>query len=169
MNILAIGLMLIGQTAISDPFQNSFEYKEGGRKFDTNELSLDLYGIGETRNRENFAEDDTIGLGAGVNYYFTRYFGVGAATYIDDWDLPNHIDFNLMARYPIEKWSLAPYVLLGFGRQFHDESQWTGQIGGGAEFRLNRLTGLFIDIQGVFPEDSPNLALWRFGVRLRFW
>ena len=86
MNILAIGLMLIGQTAISDPFQNSFEYKEGGRKFDKNELSLDLYGIGETRNRENFAEDDTIGLGAGVNYYFTRYFGVGAATYIDDWE-----------------------------------------------------------------------------------
>src|SRR6187401_2678035 len=112
LNVVAAAglLLLVAQTAIaSDPFQNSFEYKEGGgRKFDKKELSLDLYGIGETRNRENFADDDTIGLGAGVNYYFTRYFGVGAATYIDDWDLPNHIDFNLMARYPIEKWSLAP-------------------------------------------------------------
>ena len=163
-------LLLVAQMAMaSDPFQNSFEYKDTGRKFDAKELSLDLYGLGETRSRETFADQDTIGLGAGVNYYFTRYFGVNAATYIDDWDLPNHIDFNLLARYPIEKWSLAPYLMLGFGRQYHDQPQWTGQFGGGAEFRLNRMTGVFIDIQGVFPEDSPNLALWRFGVRLRFW
>jgi len=166
--VFAFLMLLIAASAIAGPMQNSFEYTEGGHKFEAKEFSLDLFGVGATRNRENFADDDTIGLGAGVNYYFTRYFGASAETYIDDWDLPNHIDFNALARYPIEKWSLAPYVLLGFGRQYHDDPQWTGQVGGGAEFRLNRGTGVFIDVRGVFPEDSPNLTMWRFGVRLKF-
>jgi hypothetical protein len=161
-------ILLIVQTATSGPLQNSFEYSETGEKFGAKEFSLDLFGIGATRNRENFADNDTIGLGAGVNYYFTRYFGASAETYIDDWDLPNHIDFSALARYPLEKYSLAPYVLAGFGRQFHDEPQWAAHIGGGAEFRLNPMTGVFLDVRGVFPEDSPNLALWRFGVRLKF-
>jgi hypothetical protein len=168
LTVLASSLLLIATTAISGPMDNSFEYTEGGRKFDAKEFSLDLFGIGATRNRENFADDDTIGLGAGVNYYFTRYFGASAETYIDDWDLPNHLDFSALARYPIEEWSLAPYALLGFGRQFHDVSQWTAHIGGGAEFRLNRMTGVFVDVRGVFPDKSPDLTLWRFGVRLRF-
>ena len=158
----------MAQSAISGPLENSFEYQEGTQKFEAKEFSLDLFGVGATRDRENFGDDDTIGLGAGVNYYFTRYFGASAETYIDDWDLPNHIDFSALARYPIEKWSLAPYVLLGFGRQYHDDPQWTGHIGGGAEFRFNRMTGVFVDVRGVFPEDSPNLAMWRFGVRLKF-
>lgn len=167
--LVASGLMLlIVQAAVSGPLENSFDYQEATHKFEAKEFSLDLFGVGATRDRENFDDNDTIGIGAGVNYYFTRYFGASAETYIDDWDLPNHIDFSALARYPIEKWSLAPYVLLGFGRQFHDDPQWTGHIGGGAEFRLNRMTGVFVDVRGVFPEDSPNLAMWRFGVRLKF-
>jgi hypothetical protein len=162
-------LLLIVQSAISSgPMQNTFEYSEPGHKFDNQEFSLDLFGIGATRNRENFADNDTIGFGAGVNYYFMRYLGVSADTYIDDWSLPNHLDFNLLGRYPIEKWSLAPYALIGFGRQWTDTAQWTAQLGGGAEFRMNRMTGLFIDVRGVFPDKSPDFTLWRFGVRLRF-
>lgn len=138
-----------------------------GDDFKDHELSMDIFGIYATRNRKNF-HGDTVGAGVGVNYFLTRNWGLGAETYMDDFDFPNHLDFNGFFRYPLPSLSLAPYVLGGFGRQFRDVSQWTTHIGIGVDFRLNTQTGIFLDVREVFPDTSRDLTLWRLGLRISF-
>jgi hypothetical protein len=145
-----------------------FQYEQPGNKFNSNELLLDLFGIHASRDRDNFRGGGTFGLGVGTTYFFTEHFGVGAETYLDEVHWPRHVDANFFARYPIEQLSLAPYGVAGVGRQFSGVSQWTTHIGAGVDFRLNRQTGLFTDVRHVFADESRDLTLWRFGVRMKF-
>jgi hypothetical protein len=154
----------IAATTISDRFR----YEESGDKFDAQELSVDLAGILGSRDRSDFSDDNTLGVGVGVNYFFTHNFGVGADTYLDDVDWPNHVDLSGLARLPIGETGFAPYALAGVGRQFLEGSQWTAHIGGGVEYRFNRMTGAFLDVREIFADKSPDLTLWRLGMRLRF-
>jgi hypothetical protein len=160
-------LLLTFGVAVAGTVGDRFHQDSAGDKFGAPEFSLDLFGIWESHDRSHF-DHDAIGFGAGVNYFFNRYFGASAETSVDELALPNHLDISAIARYPLEKYSLAPYVFGGFGRQWRDESQWTGHIGGGVEYRFNRTTGLFTDIRGIFCEDTRDIALWRVGVRLVF-
>ena len=132
----------------------------GGPYFQSGERQLDLYGTSTDKGH--------LGIGVGANYFFNSWWGAGLETRVEKFDWPNQISANLFARYPVEKWRLAPYAYGGCGRQFHDTSQWLFHIGGGVDYRLNGTTGLFVDVRETFPETSKDYTLWRFGVRLRF-
>jgi hypothetical protein len=148
-------------------FEQRLEYSPGTHNYRANEWQVDVFGTWGSLDREDF-DDDSMGFGLGGGYFFTRYLGVGVETYVEDFEAPNHVDFSVIGRYPLQFLGMAPYALAGVGRQFEDVSQWTGHIGGGAEFRLNPTTGLFTDIRGVFAEDTEDIALIRFGIRLAF-
>lgn len=148
-------------------FSDRFRFEPSGDAFPPNEIRYDLYGTWAGHRRKD-ANGDHAGLGIGATYYFNRYLGVGAQTYLESFDWPNHLDANVIGRYPIMQTGFAPYGLGGFGRQFNLMPQWTFHIGGGLEFRLNDLTSVFVDIRRVFPDKSPDFTLWRFGVGMGF-
>src|SRR5258708_6933701 len=52
--------------------------------FPSNQLRLDVFGTYATRNREG-SSVNAGGGGLGVDYFFLRYVGIGADTYIEEW------------------------------------------------------------------------------------
>lgn len=170
MKLIAIlGGLMVSTILVSaaTPWAERFGYTDQAGKFADTEFSVDLFGVAVSEERERLG-GDSLGIGAGVNYFFCRYAGVGAETYLDELDFPDHIDFSAIGRFPLEDWSVAPYVFAGFGRQYSDVSQWSTHIGVGAEFRLNSATGLFVDLRRVFPDETRDSTDFRFGVRLVF-
>jgi hypothetical protein len=135
--------------------------------FGAQELSYDLFGSWGTRDREDF-DDGQIGIGAGINYFFTPYLGVGADTYIEEIDFPGHLDISAIGRWPLESVPVAPYVFAGFGRQWWDTAQWTTHLGIGVEYRCVERTAIFFDAREVFADKSRDLGLFRLGVRINF-
>lgn len=156
------------RAATPDSVNDMFRYQPGAANFSTHELKYDLYGVWASHSLESHHGGDALGVGFGVDYFFMRYLGVDGETYVDRFDWPNHVTFNLVGRYPIEKYNIAPYVFGGFGRQFHDIAQWTTDVGAGVDFRLNRSTGLFLDVRQNFPDVSDDFTMWRLGVRFGF-
>jgi hypothetical protein len=138
------------------------------------------------------------GGGIGVNYFWSRYFGVGveqgflargrgdttpqeADYYYQRWQTSGYG----ILRYPIERWSLAPYMLAGGGGQYGNKPEVQiphggsykmrglgfGQIGGGMEYRLASRIGLYSDLRWLFSEIDglPNNQMqWRYGIRVTF-
>jgi hypothetical protein len=165
--LLCSALLIPASNAIAGNFLQRFEPEPAGGKFGSRETTLDLFGSFNVPEHRDFT-DGHAGFGVGVNHFFTTYIGAGLDTSIDKFDWPNHINGTVIFRYPIEKWSLAPYVFTGFGRQFHDTAQWTFSLGGGLDYRLNARTGVFTDIGAVIPEKSRDSMMWRMGARFRF-
>lgn len=169
--MLLIGV--IGSLAASGvQAQNSFWYDHfafdpGEGLFEPQELSLDLFGFYGSRNRHG-SDESAWGPGVGLNYFVTENWGFGADTYADAFREPYLLNGNVIYRYPIETAGLAPYAFAGFGRQWTYAAQWMGDLGGGVEYRINAKTGLFTDLRGVFPQNTSNYAVWRFGIRLVF-
>lgn len=171
-NTMALALAaLASSVTVSKPdefIDQHVGYDPANVRYDAGEWSVDVAGTLGSRDRENFSSVNALGLGLGVNYFITRNLGVGAETYMDELDWPNHFDFSALGRWPIEDTGFAPYVLGGFGRQFHDLGQWTAHVGGGIEYRWNGFTAVFFDLRQVFPATTPDFTLWRLGLRLRF-
>jgi hypothetical protein len=165
--ILVSALFLPASNVGAQTIGELFRAEPAGNKFGPRETTFDLFGSYSVAEHRNFG-DGVLGIGVGVNHFFNSYIGAGLDSGVDKFDWPNHINGSVIFRYPIEKWSLAPYVFTGFGRQFHDTSQWTYHIGGGFDYRLNPKTGLFTDIGATIPETSHDFMLWRIGVRFRF-
>jgi hypothetical protein len=132
----------------------------GGTYFQPRERQVDVYGT--------TTDDGDLGIGVGLNYFFTTWLGAGLETRVEEFDWPNQISASFFARYPVEKWRLAPYAYGGCGRQFHDGAQWLFHIGAGVDYRLTPVLGLFCDVRETFPETSSDFTLWRFGLRFRF-
>lgn len=144
-----------------------FEPQPPGSKFGARETTLDVFSSYSIPDHRGFT-DGHLGIGVGGNHFFNSYLGVGLDTGVDKFDWPNHINASVILRYPIEEWSLAPYIFTGFGRQFHDTAQWTYHIAGGVDYRLNQKTGVFTDVGAILPETTRNALLFRLGVRYRF-
>jgi hypothetical protein len=142
--------------------------------FRNTELSLDLFGniaIADNRlARPGRVRDGRLGVGAGVNYYMGRYFGLGADAYLGDIDsrFIDHLSFSLMARYPMEEIRLAPYAFGGIGRMWDPVTQYTGHLGAGVDYRFSRGLGLFSDARFVFADQSRDFGLARLGLRIVF-
>ena len=169
------GLSLCSMSSFAQATQNTywserFRYdRESATLFNPNELSLDLFGTYADRNRFA-APADNFGGGLGLNYFLTRYIGVSADSYIEEWKLPYRVNGSLILRLPIDQIAMAPYVFGGGGREFKYLTQWTYHVGGGVEFRMNSHTGIFADGRRVFSDRSgvKDTALVRFGLRLGF-
>ena len=141
------------------------------------EFSVDLFGVGtiDQHTIDHFSgnrvkHNGVLGGGAGINYFFTRYVGIGGDAYVEH---PDHHyietpSANLILRLPIMDTGLAPYVFGGGGYQFDEAGQDFAQGGGGVEFRFEKDIGLFVDGRYVFTDKTENYAAVRAGIRLSF-
>jgi len=131
------------------------------------EFSLDAFGFYGSRDKDGNASGK-LGPGVGVNYFFNDYIGVGGDTYADAFHWPYLLNGFGIFRYPIHDTAVAPYGFGGFGREWTHAPQWLGHIGVGAEYRFRRNLGAFADVREVFPFETKEYTVVRFGIRFRF-
>ncbi len=110
------------------------------------------------------------GGGLGLTYFFTRYVGLGADTYIEEWKWPYRVNGSVILRLPLPQQfsKLAVYGFGGGGRQFKDVPQFTWHGGGGLEYKFCSHLGLFADAREVFPDKTASFTLVRAGVNIGF-
>jgi outer membrane protein W len=136
---------------------------EGAELFNDQELALSFYGSYVDKH------DSKVAPGAGVTYFFTRNLGVGAFTFWENYDgtFFDNISAEAYFRWPLDRLRLAPYGLAGIGYSFETEEHF-GEVGVGAEFRLNERWGAFGDVRWQINGDTDNGVGVRFGVRFVF-
>lgn len=139
--------------------------------FNEKEWSVDLFGMYAFEAKKGIY-DDGFGAGIGVNYFFNRYVGLGLEGYGWKGDgLISSVGGNIMLRYPIEKWRLAPYVIAGIGGNFdadNTEDQINASGGLGVEYRVTKNWGVFTDSRYVLTDVSNDYVVTRLGVRFTF-
>jgi opacity protein-like surface antigen len=143
--------------------------------FKDHELQVDLYGAYVDGNAPDHAgpwQDHGWGGGVGINYFFSRYIGIGIeGTVLDGRENPlvdqsrnrsAHSDHtaiwsgsgSLIARMPIDRLCLAPYAYVGGGVMTDGEDWATGFVGVGVEYRIvPEKIGLFIDARWNYYGD----------------
>lgn len=141
------------------------------RIFNGNEWSLDVFGLYAVEAKEG-TYDDGFGAGVGVNYFFNRYFGLGLEGYGWKGDgLIRSVSGNILVRYPIEAWHMAPYFIGGIGGNFgadHTDDQINASAGLGLEVRFSEHWGVIADGRYVVTDESNDYGLARLGVRFTF-
>jgi hypothetical protein len=139
------------------------------------ELSVDGYGVAalheyDFNNGARARHDLRWGGGAGVNYFFTRFVGIGGDAYA----ISTHHSFvdtttgNIILRVPLGNTGIAPYVFGGAGYQFQGIDQVVGGGGAGIEFRPVPHFGIFVDARYLAAAKTPDYGLGRAGVRISF-
>ena len=145
--------------------------------FRADELSLDVYGslslgeeVIENISRDRVQDNGRLGLGAGLNYFFSRNFGLSVEAYTENagHSFVDDAAGSLVFRIPIDKIRLAPYVFGGGGYQFDPIEQSFAHVGAGLEYRFVNNMGVFLDGRYVFTEDSKDFGLARLGFRFSF-
>ena len=163
-----LGLMLIVAAAQSATWNERWRYdKDNTDKFKEPDVTLDLFGTWATQDRFG-NDDDRFGGGLGVTAFFVRYFGISADSWIEDWRTPYRGNASVLLRLPVGQSGLAPYAIGGGGRQWKYVPQWSLHAGGGVQLKLNPHTALFGDWRRVFPEDTDEYHLVRFGINAGF-
>jgi len=137
----------------------------GADLYNCGEISVDAFGFHGSRDKDGHGSG-AWGPGAGVNYFFTQYIGVGADTYADAFEVPYLLNASAIVRYPILQTGVAPYIFGGGGREWTHTAQWLGHIGCGVEYRFRPEFGVFVDIRDVFPSSTKDYAVLRFGFRI---
>jgi len=141
------------------------------------ELTIDLFGSGSINQQtinhlsgDKVTHNGRLGAGAGLNYFFCRYIGIGADAYSENTghSFVDSTSGNLIGRLPIGDTGIAPYIFAGGGYQFDQVEQGFGQGGGGLEFRFTEKWGLFVDARYVIADKTENYGLGRVGLRLSF-
>ena len=155
--------------------------------FRDQEFQIDAFGLGDfAKGNFDLGGRPAWGGGLGLNYFFTRFVGVGL-----EQDLygrnsgggpSNNFGYtrwatigNLFLRYPICSMNLAPYIMFGGGANYGNVPKLAGQgfghVGGGLEYRITENIGLFSDARylysGVTGLQNSNL-MWRYGLRFAF-
>jgi len=142
-----------------------------------NELSLDAFGMGSVGNfilthpsNDRIRNNGRGGAGVGLNYFITRYVGIGAEAYSQNTTgtFIDNASANLLLRLPLGESGFAPYVLGGGGHQFDDAKLWFGQAGAGMEYRFCHNIGMFIDARAVWPNETKYYGVGRVGIRFAF-
>ena len=148
-----------------------------GALFRADETSLDLFGtvsVGQETidhlSGNRIEDDGELGLGVGLNHFFTRVFGVGIDAYSENTHGPfvDNASANLILRFPFDKIHLAPYIYGGGGYQFEPGEVWFAQVGGGLEVRFSQNVGLFADARYVMTDGTENFGVARLGLRFGF-
>lgn len=135
----------------------------GGGIFNSHELSLSVFGGYVDK------DDSDLAPGAGLSYYFTENFGVGAVTH---WENYSGTFFDNVAaegyfRWPLSSMPLAPYAVVSLGYSF-ETSETFAAFGGGAEWRFDRKWGAFGDLRWQVNDDTDNGVAIRIGIRYVF-
>jgi len=130
------------------------------------EGSFDAFGFYGSKNKDGM--HDAWGMGVGANYFISKYFGIGADTYFDAFEVPYLLNGQAIARFPIKATGMAPYAFGGGGRQWEHSPQWLWDVGVGIEYRIHPHMGAFFDAREVFPDHTKDYAVLRFGFRFAF-
>ena len=117
---------------------------------------------------------ESSGGGVGLGMFFTRNIGIraqgiwGAA---DSGSLRAYTG-DLVFRYPVEAYGVAPYAFVGGGAGEVVSDNGTvglGRAGGGVEWRITPGLGLFGEAAYTWTEsDGDDFPLALFGIRLNF-
>jgi hypothetical protein len=154
-------------------------------KYTANELSLDLSGsyIAPEHHLGDLFKTNIRhgrwGGDAGLNYFFTRNFGLSGDIQMsnDGGPFVDQALGNLVFRWPIDPSGFAPYIFGGGGRGFdnpfpngegHNPWEWLGDLGVGMEYRLNMVTGIFTDARYIWGDKTGDRILFRAGLRIVF-
>lgn len=184
-------ILALASTAIAGQQMTSKETKEPvpTECFAARELQLDIFGQYSDGNGPVHAgtfKDHAFGGGIGVNYFFTRNFGMGVdAAWLSGKEAPytsrnservitHNFSASLIYRFPIDSICLAPYVFAGAGFVV-DGAQWaTAHAGAGIEYWvIPQKLGLFADTRWTYlgdryGHDDLNNVSARVGVRVVF-
>lgn len=167
MGILA-GLMLAISAGQSAEWSERWRYDRNAEdKFNAPDVTLDLFGTWSDQNRFG-ADDENFGGGVGVTAYFMRFFGISADSWLEEWRVPYRANASVLLRVPLGQSGLAPYAIGGGGRQWKYVPQWSLHAGGGLQLKMNEHTAIFGDWRRVFPEDTDDYHLVRFGLNVGF-
>lgn len=161
--------------------------------FGEHEWQIDLFGqysVGEGPNQVQLFRDHGWGGGVGINYFFTRNWGLGvdaAWLYgkegpgLDDGDhhgshrtVTHNFTGSLIFRVPIDDSCLAPYLYAGGGLSVDGEQWATAHAGVGVEYRITpQKFGVFLDgrwtyLGDRFGHEDLNFFSSRVGFRFIF-
>ena len=157
-----------------------YEKEEPAEYYRPNKLSLDAFGtaaIGEytiehlaNQSPNSVRKDTQFGVGADLNYFATRYIGIGTEAYSQNTTgvFIDSATANLLLRAPLGESGLAPYIMGGGRHQFDDAKYWFGQAGGGLEYRFLKHLGLFVDARVVSPNKTKAYGVGRAGLNYSF-
>lgn len=144
-------------------------------KFRDTEFQVDAFALGAFYEQGSPAW----GGGLGLNYFFLRYVGIGVEqdvfgrsedTYGGGGTRWSTLG-NFFLRYPICSWNLAPYLMVGGGAVYGNNSSGVGvgHVGGGLEYRVTDNVGLFVDSRWLYSGEEPqNGCFSRAGLRFAF-
>lgn len=146
-------------------------------RFRAKEWQVDISTVGQV-GVYNGTGKQGLGGNLGFNYFFSKYFGIGFDNSVGGQRNTGLTGFtgmqgyygvqaDLLFRYPICSWNLAPYLMVGGGGMWGASSQGDGNLGGGLEYRFNPNIGLFADCRWVYG-TGLNMALPRVGLRFAF-
>lgn len=140
-------------------------------KFRANEIQVDAFAAGGWYNQGR----PGWGGGLGVNYFFTKFIGLGVEQDVLGHQGENSVRWatvgNLYLRYPICSWNLAPYAMVGGGASYGEglKGHGFGHVGGGLEYRVTDNIGLFSDARWIYSSEEPKSGvLGRAGLRFAF-
>jgi hypothetical protein len=145
--------------------------------YHANELSFDAFASGsigrytiEHFSGQRVRHSGRVGAGIGLNYFFTRYFGLGIDAYSENTTgiFIDTASANLIFRIPIGNTPFAPYLFAGGGHNFDTVRTSFGQAGAGFEYRFSHHLGAFIDGRAVAPDRTKYYGLARAGFRVAF-
>lgn len=150
-------------------------------RFHANEWQIDASTVGMAGV---YGGQGKQGLGGnlGVNYFFNKYLGIGidnsvgsvrnaGNTGFSGLQAVDSLQADLLLRYPICSWNLAPYAMVGGGATWGPASQGDLNVGGGVEWRFMNNVGFFADCRWLYGNNGSALltaAMPRVGVRLSF-
>ncbi|HEX3628533.1 MAG TPA: hypothetical protein VH280_24250 [Verrucomicrobiae bacterium] len=161
------------ERAQTEPSDDTWDHF--GHTYHGDQLSIDLYGVGllhssDFNNGDRARHNLRWGGGAGLNFFFTRYIGVGG----DACAITFHHSFvdmttaNLILRLPIGGTGLAPYLFGGAGYQFEGIDQIVGGGGVGLEVNVVPHFSFFVDARYLAAVKTEDFGMGRAGVRLSF-
>ena len=153
-----------------------FIYEVKVPRYTAYELSMDLFASYQAAEEgldeifDTSIEGGDWGGGLGLNYFFTRYIGLGADVNAPDnrGNFIDQINGNLLLRLPLGGSGWAPYIFGGGGRGTDPEWEWLAHAGLGLEYRWNPTTGIFLDGRYVWPEETFDRLVLRAGFRIIF-
>lgn len=181
-NKLRVGGILL-LLATTSAWADHHETDDRGMRYDrsdlyrNHELSLDVFGTGsvgrytlKNLSGRRVRENSEFGAGLGLNYFFSRYVGIGGDLYSENntGALVDSASGNLIGRFPLGESGFAPYAFGGGGYHWDGVEGAFGQFGGGLEFRFTPHVGLFVDARLVYPEETKYFGLGRLGLRFAF-
>ncbi len=118
-------------------------------------------------------DDDVIGGGIGIAYFFTENIGLDTNYSVFDNDSAAHfITADMVLRFPMKSACIAPYLIGGGGIRTNSTTEGVWRLGGGIDFRPEALGNIGIFADGTYNWINggayQDVTIVRLGVRLPF-